>query len=261
MILRRFTQHIKEQNWFAVGLDVIVVVVGIFLGMQVTEWNDERKTEARSQEYTQRLLTDLQIEYKYARSVEKYFSTAYKSGTKAFDGLTGSSNETNQKILIHAFRTTQWMWYERHRATFDELVSAGELRLIIDIELRNTAVNFYSNSTETYKEARDSLTFTEYRNLFDETISPSLRAMLIDLCGDKESPFDSNTNTVTFTVDYKCELDVDDATINEAIKALKENPNLITGLRRQTARLHTNFINISLLLDKSGIGRLFNSSN
>ena len=43
MILRRFMQHIKGQNWFAVGLDVVVVIVGIFLGMQVTEWNEERK--------------------------------------------------------------------------------------------------------------------------------------------------------------------------------------------------------------------------
>ena len=33
MILRRFTKHLSEQNWFAVWLDVIVVVVGIFLGM------------------------------------------------------------------------------------------------------------------------------------------------------------------------------------------------------------------------------------
>ena len=38
MILRRFMQHVKEQNWFAVGLDVIVVIVGIFLGMQVQQW-------------------------------------------------------------------------------------------------------------------------------------------------------------------------------------------------------------------------------
>jgi hypothetical protein len=30
-----FMQHIKEQNWLAVGQDVIVVIVGIFLGMQV----------------------------------------------------------------------------------------------------------------------------------------------------------------------------------------------------------------------------------
>ena len=41
MILRRFMQHIKEQNWFAVGLDIIVVIVGIFLGMQVQQWYED----------------------------------------------------------------------------------------------------------------------------------------------------------------------------------------------------------------------------
>ena len=30
MLLRRFSKHVSDQNWFAVGLDVIVVVVGIF---------------------------------------------------------------------------------------------------------------------------------------------------------------------------------------------------------------------------------------
>jgi len=43
MLLSRFTDHFSNQNWFAVGLDVIVVVVGIFLGMQMTEWNEQRK--------------------------------------------------------------------------------------------------------------------------------------------------------------------------------------------------------------------------
>ena len=36
-------QLIQDQNWFAVGLDVLVVITGIFLGMQVAEWNDNRK--------------------------------------------------------------------------------------------------------------------------------------------------------------------------------------------------------------------------
>lgn len=51
MILRRFMQHVKEQSWFAVGLDVIAVVVGIFLGMQVTEWNEVRKDLVEEGEY------------------------------------------------------------------------------------------------------------------------------------------------------------------------------------------------------------------
>lgn len=40
MILRRITQHVKDQNWFAVGLDFFIVVVGVFIGIQVANWND-----------------------------------------------------------------------------------------------------------------------------------------------------------------------------------------------------------------------------
>ena len=40
MILRRITQHVKEQNWFAVGVDFFIVVVGVFIGIQVANWND-----------------------------------------------------------------------------------------------------------------------------------------------------------------------------------------------------------------------------
>lgn len=43
MILRRFIKHVRNENWFAVSLDFMVVVIGIFIGMQVTEWNSDRK--------------------------------------------------------------------------------------------------------------------------------------------------------------------------------------------------------------------------
>ncbi len=40
MILRRVLQHVREQNWFAVALDFLIVVVGVFLGFQVTAWTN-----------------------------------------------------------------------------------------------------------------------------------------------------------------------------------------------------------------------------
>jgi len=40
MLLRSITKHVKDQNWFAVGLDFFIVVVGVFIGMQVANWND-----------------------------------------------------------------------------------------------------------------------------------------------------------------------------------------------------------------------------
>lgn len=43
MILRRLTQHIKEQNWFAVALDFFIVVVGILIAFQITNWSQVRQ--------------------------------------------------------------------------------------------------------------------------------------------------------------------------------------------------------------------------
>ncbi len=40
MRLRRVTEHVKAQNWFAVGLDFVIVVVGVFIGIQVANWNE-----------------------------------------------------------------------------------------------------------------------------------------------------------------------------------------------------------------------------
>jgi len=42
MLLRRVTLHIQEQNWFAVFIDFLIVVVGVFIGIQVANWNTER---------------------------------------------------------------------------------------------------------------------------------------------------------------------------------------------------------------------------
>jgi len=42
MILRRFMQHVEKQNWFAVGLDVVVVIFGVYIGIYLGELADER---------------------------------------------------------------------------------------------------------------------------------------------------------------------------------------------------------------------------
>ncbi len=42
MLLRRITKHVTEQNWFAVLIDFLIVVVGVFIGIQIGNWNDSR---------------------------------------------------------------------------------------------------------------------------------------------------------------------------------------------------------------------------
>ncbi|MEO0368600.1 MAG: hypothetical protein AAF197_07420 [Pseudomonadota bacterium] len=47
MLLRRVTKQVKDQNWFAVGIDFAIVVIGVFIGIQVANWNDARGDRQR----------------------------------------------------------------------------------------------------------------------------------------------------------------------------------------------------------------------
>ena len=50
MLLRRITKHVRDQNWFAVSIDFFIVVIGVFIGIQVANWNDARTNEYRQSE-------------------------------------------------------------------------------------------------------------------------------------------------------------------------------------------------------------------
>jgi hypothetical protein len=42
MILGRAVEHAKTQNWFAVMLDFLIVVMGVFVGIEAANWNQAR---------------------------------------------------------------------------------------------------------------------------------------------------------------------------------------------------------------------------
>mgnify|MGYP003541639920 CR=1 FL=1 len=46
MILRRVIEHVKDQNWFAVGIDFVIVVAGVFVGLQVQDWAFDRDSKS-----------------------------------------------------------------------------------------------------------------------------------------------------------------------------------------------------------------------
>ncbi len=43
MLLRRVIEHVQSQNWTAVAIDFVIVVIGVFVGLQVQDWSNSRK--------------------------------------------------------------------------------------------------------------------------------------------------------------------------------------------------------------------------
>jgi hypothetical protein len=59
VILRRLTPHIRDQNWTAVAIDFVIVVLGVYVGLQVNLWNEARVEAARRQQIIDALVTSL----------------------------------------------------------------------------------------------------------------------------------------------------------------------------------------------------------
>ena len=58
MLLRRVIAHFRKQEWTAIGIDFLIVVMGVFIGIQVANWNEDRAARARER----LLLIDLHAE-------------------------------------------------------------------------------------------------------------------------------------------------------------------------------------------------------
>lgn len=61
MILRRFMEHVSDQNWFAVVLDFLIVVLGVAVGFQLTGYYDERQRQRTETTYLAGIATDYTI--------------------------------------------------------------------------------------------------------------------------------------------------------------------------------------------------------
>jgi len=61
VIIRRLADALREQNWFTVVLEVMIVVVGIFIGLQVDGWNEGRKKQQNIESQLLRIADDAAV--------------------------------------------------------------------------------------------------------------------------------------------------------------------------------------------------------
>lgn len=145
MILRRFTKHITEQNWFAVGLDVIVVITGIFLGMQVNNWNEVRKDRIEGIQYLELIKSDLKqdielLNFSYLLADKRISQVQFLEKV----ALSSQLAETNPNKTILYLVSASWESYlELGPRTYSEMSSSGKTALIRDINLRKLIADYY----------------------------------------------------------------------------------------------------------------------
>lgn len=137
MLLRRITKHVKSQNWFAVWIDFVIVVVGVFIGIQVANWNDVRGQRAVEADYLVALESDARFSIENIEGVIERMEVAQQARKKLYDigaGRDTADGDTPiDDLLQGALLNIQRL--NVRQVAFDALTSSGQLSVIDDHEL------------------------------------------------------------------------------------------------------------------------------
>ncbi|MEM8984497.1 MAG: hypothetical protein AAGC71_15810 [Pseudomonadota bacterium] len=138
MLLRRVIKHVKEQNWTAVGLDFLIVVVGVFIGIQVANWNESRQESATRQLMHERLVKDFerikQQSDDAVKRIEKILASLITLQRTVRRGRV-SADEKAQVVYALEFGFS-YPAINQRSDTYVELLSSGRLDLIDNEHLR-----------------------------------------------------------------------------------------------------------------------------
>lgn len=163
MLLRRVTEHIKSQNWFAVGLDFFIVVFGVFIGFQVDRWNEGRIEAAQENTYLNRLHTDMKTTI---RRNEKQIRFMIKQTDRArlvlesLDECKLAESDRNDFAngIYHLGKIFPTYVI---KSTISELVSTGKIGIVKSSKLKaqlNRLIEIYENRVALAPLIRERIT-------------------------------------------------------------------------------------------------------
>jgi hypothetical protein len=236
MIQRRVIEQLRKQQWVAVGIELVIVILGVFIGLQASNWNQERASARQGAIFAERLKADLRHEDWVCQFLIDYSRQVLKSAGQAERALEGKTALSDEALLVSAYRATQYKQPVRRRSTYDELISTGTIGLIVDEKLRDTAMRLYNLTTmdNMAREGRES----HYREAFRMALPTEVQRALAKNCGDRYVQ-SGDYESIATVLDHPCHPDLDAQTISDAVRDLRSTPSILPELRLRIADIET----------------------
>lgn len=148
MLLRRVIEHVKKQEWTAITIDFVIVVAGVFVGIQAANWNEVRSDQSRARAYLARIQSDIEADIANYQNRIRFWNLVSGYGRTGLIYVdTGRMEDRTQwDLLLAYFQASQVAEFWTRRTTYDELKAAGELNLIANLDLRNALAQYYTEA-------------------------------------------------------------------------------------------------------------------
>ena len=148
MSLQRLSQRLRQHDWFAAIIEVMIVIVGILIALQVDNWNEDRQDRNRARNFAQRLHAGLESDLRNAEATRVFWEkvVGYQAAATRH-GETGDQAGGNAwQTVLSYYQASQLRPYELDDTTFHEMRDAGDLRLLDDAGLRRDLAAYYRHT-------------------------------------------------------------------------------------------------------------------
>jgi hypothetical protein len=127
MILRRIAESIRARDWFTVVIEFAIVVAGVFIGIQVANWNEARKFAAQEQSYLAQLREEIASNNRAVEYQVQYTREVVAAGRRALAYLDSGGDCASDcaDLLVDFFHSSQVWGASYLTAKYRELERLG----------------------------------------------------------------------------------------------------------------------------------------
>lgn len=144
----RLAVRLRSYDWTAAVIELVIVVVGILIALQVSNWNENRLDHAHADGYYRRLHAELLADSQNIENALRFWTTVsgYGQAAIAYAETGQRVDGSNWKTVLAYYQASQLMPFELEDTTFSEMRAGGGLALVDDEKLRKKLGDYYKLS-------------------------------------------------------------------------------------------------------------------
>lgn len=219
---QRWANFWSEWSWPKIIGETLIIVVGVFLGLQASNWNDDRVERAETIHVLRDLKPELRNLIGNFRTLTEYYAVTRKYADIAFAGWRGDPGVSDRQFVIAAYQASQNTFTGINNGSWSQIFGSDRLRNLDDQTLRDElAILMTTDFTVLEQEL-----FTDYRKHVRQVIPEDVQDAIRAQCGDQRVG-----NLGYIRLPLTCTIDLPDDRFAAAAKALRAQPDLVGELR------------------------------
>jgi len=238
MFVRRLATSFKEQHWMTIVIELVIVIIGVFVGNQVSNWNEARIQRRQTDRLLEQLRPELQSQLEFFQTVRAYYSITRRFADQAFAGWNRDPRVSDGQFVIAAYQASQIYGIGLNADAWSIAFGGDQLRNIDDTTLRRDLAVVL---TADYEPVGFNAVATPYRQHVRQLIPTAVQDRIRQVCGDHNVQRAASQYIVVLPP--TCPLKLDPAVAAQAAAILRAHPELVGELNWHLAAIATYMAN------------------